>query len=143
MGDRPPRTDPPLRHDPIEITWTALRAGGPASTRVARFVLSLQVMGDDHAILEAWTEIPGVAARTPIRERAPVRCEVVSDSYGLHIDAFESGDERCLVAVSLDQSGAVRFASSTLLPDAGWSRGQCDPPHGGVTTPATARQDAG
>jgi len=122
----------------LRIVWPAMRsspdAGGvPHLARVA-FTLAVDVLDDQHAMIEAWTESPD--HRGTVFHRQPVRCEIAHDDRFLHLDAIGDDGGRWLrLTISADESGDQLaddarpvFAQCSLLAHAGFVAGTFDPP---------------
>lgn len=118
----------------LRIVWAAIRslsdAGG--ATRLARvsFTLAIDVLDDQHAMIEAWTENPD--HRGTVFHRQPVRCEITHDGRHFHLDATgDDGDRWLRLTMSVDEaSEATRptFAQTSLIAQAGFAAGSFDPP---------------
>lgn len=118
----------------LRVVWPAMRSqpdarGVPHLARVA-FTLAVDVLDDQHAMIEAWTESPD--HRGTVFHRQPVRCEIAHDDRFLHLDATSDDGERWLrLTVSVDEStDAARpvFAQTSLIAQAGFAAGSFDPP---------------
>ncbi len=121
----------------IRLQWTAVVAAAKdrldvcsAETRGMhriRFVLALQLVNEQHAVIEAWLETPkGVRS---VMKRQPVTCEVIFDSHSskmIHIDARLEG--RRIITLTMGEDHRLIYARSSLLEDAGFTPGACDPP---------------
>jgi len=124
----------------IRVQWSSTRcvAAGEGHERMAKleFVLSVQPLDRDHAMLEAWIE-SDQGGRRVVFERRPVRAQVSFDDRLMHIDLKSGGeaqpDDR-LAAISLfidDSAPASRrplFAQTSLMGAAGFGAGTYDPP---------------
>ena len=122
----------------LRIAWPAMRSlsdarGVPRLGHVA-FTLAVDVLDDQHAMIEAWTE--GQEQQKTVFHRQPVRCEIRRDDRFLHLDAIgDDGDRWLRLTIATDESGDQRadaarpmFAQCDLLIQAGFAAGAFDPP---------------
>lgn len=122
----------------LEIRWSSLSplkpdwlgSGHPEESvnnhrpRRIDFVLTIQILEADHAIFEAWIELP--KGRKTILPRQPLSCETSSDETFLHIDCKHDGKR--LLALSMTSDESTTYAQSDLLAEAGFRGGTFDPP---------------
>jgi hypothetical protein len=121
-----------LKRGGLDVRWTRLTYsalesatnGRPRHHEPQALVLSMQLLPDDHAVLEAWLEHPG--GRRQVLDRAPFPCRATVDQDMIHLDCTHDG--RRLLALTIDGEGEIAYARSVLLADAGFSGGSFDPP---------------
>src|SRR5436190_13483235 len=72
----------------FEVRWSSL-SEDQTSAGVARrdFVLQLQIINHDHALVEAWIE--SAAGRNQVLDRQPMRIVLVGDERSIHIDVID------------------------------------------------------
>ena len=121
----------------VEVGWSSLRdqgAGRPPHLLRAEFILRIEILNRDHALVESWVESDG-ASREVFRRRT-VRLLLGSDERFVHIDvaADDRPDGQRLAALTLEtrtNSPLVHrlvYAQTSLLHDAGFHAGSCDRP---------------
>ena len=122
----------------LEIRWSSLNClelegfGVSSSDKVANnyrpcridFVLSIQLLEEDHAIFEAWVELPNT--RKTVFSSQPLACSVSSDETFLHIDCTH--EKKRLIALSITDDDVIAYAQSDLLLEAGYKGGRFEPP---------------
>lgn len=122
----------------LEIRWSSLNCLEPegfgicSPEQVANnhrprridFVLTIQLLEEDHAIFEAWVELPNT--RKTVFSRQPLTCCVSSDETFLHIDCIY--EEKRLIALSITDDDVIAYAQSDLLLEAGFKGGRFEPP---------------
>ncbi len=122
----------------LEIRWSSLNClelegfGVSSSDKVANshrpcridFVLSIQLLEEDHAIFEAWVELP--KTRKTVFSSQPLACSVSSDETFLHIDC--TYEKKRLIALSITDNDVIAYAQSDLLLEAGYKGGRFEPP---------------
>jgi hypothetical protein len=133
----------PLANRRIELSYNAVIAqpieGLGASTprrpalQHVRLVIGLQFVDGHHALLEAWLATP--AGQRDIVRRQPIHCEVLVDDQRelLHVDGRL--DNQRLIALTMSTApdtadDGLLYAHTTLLAEAGFAPGACDPPTG-------------
>lgn len=141
----------------VQVRWPSVRFGAPgrdeggsgggaAKAGRVEFVLSVEPLDREHAMLEAWIESAG-GARQAVFERKPVKAQIAADGAILHIDAWsgdpESGERLAAISIRTDPSDSVprrpTFAQTCLMRAAGFRAGTYDPP---VLHRADAQPDA-
>ena len=88
------------------------------------FVLSIQLLEEDHAIFEAWVELPNT--RKTVFSSQPLSCSVSFDEMFLHIDC--TYEKKRLIALSISDEDVIAYAQSDLLREAGFKGGRFEPP---------------
>ena len=125
----------------FEVRWSSLRHEEATARRVARceFVLRLEIINYDHAVVEAWVESPlasgGGGSRQQMLDRQPMRIVMESDERAVHmdvIDEHQSPPQR-IVALSIphsppDSAANAMYAQTSLLRKAGFAAGTHDRP---------------
>jgi len=122
----------------LRVVWQAMRTrpdarGVPRLARVA-FTLAIDVLDEQHAMIEAWTESRD--QRGTVFHRQLVRCDITHDGRHLHLDATDDHGHRWLRltvpadTLAHDSREHVRpvFAQTSLLAQAGFAAGTFDPP---------------
>ena len=122
----------------LEICWSSLnyheleKFGVSSSDKGANnhrprridFVLTIQLLEENHALFEAWIELPNM--RKTVFSRQPLTCCVSSDETFLHIDC--TYEKKRLIALSITEDGVIAYAQSDLLLEAGFKGGRFEPP---------------
>jgi len=127
----------------IEVRWPAR----PAAAGPVELVVTLELVDDEHAIIESWMET--TSDRRTIVARQVVPTVVTHVETQVHIDVV-TGDRR-LLALTLDgvnvlaptridtASSRLLYAQSCLPAEAGLAPGAYDPPTARLDLP---KQDA-
>lgn len=124
----------------FEVRWSSLRHEEATARRVARveFVLRLEIINRDHAVVEAWVESPG--GRRQILERQPMRITLEVDERSMQVDVFDEHSSpphpgARIAALSIPRgtasngsNGSPLYAQTTLLRKAGFAAGTHDRP---------------
>ena len=125
----------------IEVRWSAVLAPARGDTpaegrqgpeRRAAFVLTLQPVDEEHALLEGWLETP--AGMRNVVARQPVGWEVSGDGDLIHVDARIDG-ARVLALSCAPADGGSLYARCALLGQAGFAPGRYDPPTARLVRP--------
>jgi hypothetical protein len=122
----------------VRVKWASTRAvrDDPSTTRMAKavFVLEVNLMGHQRALVEAWIETAGT--RRTVLEGQSAQVVLAADVGMLHIDVVgrtpDEGGRLAMVSIPLvdDHGAAARpaYAQTRLLQGAGFHAGTYDPP---------------
>ncbi|UCD75235.1 MAG: hypothetical protein JSV91_15810 [Phycisphaerales bacterium] len=122
-------------HRVVEVRWASVQplsvdrahsaVGKGSSCQRHEVVLELQIIDDEHAMLEMWIQTP--ARRKQVVPRRLARCEVTEDGEMTHIDARLDGWRAAAISIG-DDDRLVYARSDLLTEEAGLAGGAYHPP---------------
>jgi hypothetical protein len=131
----------------FEIRWASLRQqenssmGERGGVVRCEFVLRLEIINREHAVVEAWVESP--TSRQQALDRQPMRIVLGNDERAVHVDVIDEHQSppQRIAALSIphsppdappdsgpDSATSAMYAQTSLLRKAGFAAGTHDRP---------------